>query len=86
MLLYIMLAYLMLLLLYLTLFVCMMVIFCHRLLQMLFVFILFLGLLTHSLFISNIILNHAQCFKSVGFPNFMFAQFFYVRGMCSLKE
>ena len=27
-----------------------------------FVFMLRLGLLTHSLFISNIILHHAQCF------------------------
>ena len=31
-------------------------------LQMLFVFILCLGLLTHNLFISSIILHHAKCF------------------------
>ena len=36
--------------------------FCHSFLQMLFVFMLFLSLLTHSLFISSIILHHAQCF------------------------
>ena len=43
---------------------------------MLFVFMLYLGFLTHSLSISNIILHHAQCFQSVGFPNFMFSLFF----------
>ena len=32
------------------------------LLQMLFVFMLCLGLLTHSLFSSSMILHHAQCF------------------------
>ena len=32
------------------------------LLQMLFVFMLCLGLLTNSLFISSIILHHSQCF------------------------
>ena len=31
-------------------------------LQMLFVFMLFLGLLTHSLFISSMIFHHAQSF------------------------
>ena len=31
-------------------------------LQMLFVFMICLGLLTHSLFISSMILHHAQCF------------------------
>ena len=31
-------------------------------LQMLFVFMLCLGLLTHSLFISSMIFHHAQCF------------------------
>ena len=31
-------------------------------LQMLFVFMLCLGLLTHSLFVSSMILHHAQCF------------------------
>ena len=34
---------------------------------MLLVFMLCLGLLTHSLFISSMILHHAQCFLSVGF-------------------
>ena len=33
---------------------------------MLFVFMLCLGLLTHSLFISCINLHHGQCFYSVG--------------------
>ena len=32
-----------------------------------FCFMLCLGLLTHSLFISSMIFHHAQCFKSVGF-------------------
>ena len=36
--------------------------FCHLFLQMLFVFMLCLGLLTHSLFISFVDLCHAQCF------------------------
>ena len=55
------------------LFVCVMLIFfklCH-------------GLLTHSLFISNIILHHAQCFYSVGFPNSIFSPFF-MKGLCVL--
>ena len=49
-------------------------------------FVLCLGSLTHSLFISNIILHHAQCFQSVGFPNFMFTQFacFSMKGLCTL--
>ena len=32
-----------------------------------FCFMLCLGLLTHSLFISSMIFHHAQCFSSVGF-------------------
>ena len=36
-------------------------------LQMIFVIMLCLGLLTHSLFISSTIFHHAQCFYSVGF-------------------
>ena len=32
-----------------------------------FCFMLCLGLLKHSLFISNMIFHHAQCFYSVGF-------------------
>ena len=42
---------------YLMLFVCIMLF-----LQMLSVFMLFLGLLPRNLFISSIILHHAQCF------------------------
>ena len=34
----------------------------HLFLQMRFVFMLCPGLLTHSLFISSMILNHTQCF------------------------
>ena len=41
--------------------------FFHLFLQMLFVFMLCLGLLSHSVFISCVYLHHAQCFKSVGF-------------------
>ena len=36
--------------------------FLHLFLQMLFVFMLCLGLLTHSLLISCVNLHHAQCF------------------------
>ena len=36
--------------------------FCHGFLQMLFIFMFCLGLLTHSVFISCINLHHAQCF------------------------
>ena len=36
--------------------------FCHCFLQMLFIFMLCLCLLTHSLFISFFYLHHAQCF------------------------
>ena len=54
-------------------------------LQMLYVFTLCLGLLTHCLFISNIILPHAQCFESVGFPNSMFTSFFFsMKGLCAI--
>ena len=53
--------------------------FCHWLLQMLFVIMLCLGLLTHSLFISSIILHRAQCFQSVGFPNAMLTPFFTMK-------
>ena len=59
--LYIMLAYLM---LFSALYnaVCLYNAFFHWCLQMLFVFMLCLCLLSHSLFISCIILHHAQCF------------------------
>ena len=36
--------------------------FCHLFLQMLFIFMFCLGVLTHSLFISCINLHHALCF------------------------
>ena len=36
--------------------------FCQLFLQLLFIFMFCLGLLTHSLFISCIDLHHAQCF------------------------
>ena len=51
---------------YLMLFVCI-VLFFHLFQQMLSVFMLCLGLLTHSLFISCVDLHHAQCFYTVGF-------------------
>ena len=57
MLLYIMLAYLM-LFAALSNAVCLY----NAFLQMLFVFMLCLGLLTHNLFILSMILHHAQCF------------------------
>ena len=53
---------------------------------MLSVFMLCLGLLTHSLFILSIILHHAQWFQSVGFRNFMFTPFFNERAMCVLEK
>ena len=53
---------------------------------MLYVFMLCLGLLKDNLFISNIILHHAQCFQSVGFPNSMFTPFINERAMCSLEK
>ena len=51
---------------------------------MLFVFVL--CLLTHGLFVSNIILHHVQCSQSVGFPNSMFTPFFNERDICSLDK
>ena len=63
--LYIMLAYLM--LLYLMLFVCILLLFLPLIAVNAFIFMLCLGLLTHSLFISCINLHHAQWFYSVGF-------------------
>ena len=36
--------------------------FCYGFLQMIFVFMLCLGLLTHSVLTSSMILHHAQCF------------------------
>ena len=58
----------------------------HRFFKMLFVVMLSLGVLTHSLFTSCIILHHAQCFYSVEFHNFMFTPFFvlYMKGLCAL--
>ena len=49
--------------------------FFHWLLQMRFVLMHCLGSLTHFFLILNIILHHAQCFKSIGFPNFKFTPF-----------
>ena len=51
----------------LVLFVCIMLLFFHLFLQMLSVFMLCLGLLSHSLFISYVNLHQAQCFYSDGF-------------------
>ena len=45
--------------------------------------------LTHSLFISSIILHHAQCFDLLVFHNSMFTPlnfFLYERAMCSLEK
>ena len=47
---------------YLMLFVCVMLLFCQWFLQLLFIFMFCLGLLTHSLFVSCINLHHALCF------------------------
>ena len=41
-----------------------------------FCFMLCLGLLTHSLFISSMIFHHAQWFNLLVFPNSMFTPFF----------
>ena len=63
------------------------VFFCHLYLQMLFVCMPCLGLLTHSLFISSIILHNAQCFYLLVFHNSMFTLlFFYERAMCFLEK
>ena len=51
---------------------------------MLLVFMICLGLLTHSLFISSMIFHHAQCFLAVGITNTMFTPFFYMKGLCAL--
>ena len=53
-------------------------------LQMLFVFMLCLGLLTHSLFISSMILQHAQCcwFLLILCSH----HFLYEGAMCSLEK
>ena len=57
---------------------------------MLFVFMLCLGLLSHSLFISCVDLHHAQCFNLLVFPNSMFTSLlvFVVdeRAMCSPEK
>ena len=66
------------------LFVCMFF-FRHSILQMLFVFMLCLGLLTHSLFILSIIMHSA--FNLFVFPNSMFTPVFICeRAMCSLVK
>ena len=51
-----------------------------------FCFMLCIGLLTHSLFISSMIFHHAQCFNLLVFPNSMFTPFFYEMAMCSLEK
>ena len=51
-------------------------------LSLIFFFMPCLGLLTHSLFILNISLHHAQCFSSVGLPNSMFTPFCLMKGLC----
>ena len=56
--------------------------------QMIFIFMLCLCLLTHSLFISFFYLHHAQCFNLFVFPNSMFTPllllfFIYERAMSS---
>ena len=52
-----------------------------------FCFMLYLGLLTHSLFISSMIFHHAQCFKSVGFFLILCSHHFSnERAMCSLEK
>ena len=60
--LYIMLAYLMFCAALCNAVCCIMLLFCHWFLRMLFVIMLCLGLLTHTLFISSMIFHHAQCF------------------------
>ena len=78
MLLYILLVYLM-LIAALSNAICIMLLFCHRFLQMLFIFMLCLGLLTHSLFISCIICIMHSAFNLLVFPISMFTPllFFY---------
>ena len=49
---------------------------CHLFLQMLLAFLLCIGLFTRSWFISNIVLHHAQCSLSDGFPNSVFTPFY----------
>ena len=51
--------------------------FCHRFLQMLFIFMLCLGLLTHSLFISCIICIMHSASNLLVFSNSMFTLFFF---------
>ena len=64
--------------------------FFHLFLQMLFVFMFCLGLLSHSLFISCVGLHHAQCFNLLVFPNSMITSlllfFLNERAMCSPEK
>ena len=48
-----------------------------------FVFMLCLGLLTHSLFITNISLHHAQCFNLLVFL-ISCSHRFLMNGLCAL--
>ena len=91
-LLYILLAYLM-LIAALSNAICIMLLFfsffCHRFLQMLLIFMLCLGLLTHSLFISCIICIMQSAFNLLVFPNSIFTPlllFFLMKGLCALRR
>ena len=67
-------------------------VFCHRFLQMLFIFIPCLGLLTHSLFISCIICIMHSAFSLLVFSNSIFTPlllcvfFLNERAMCSPEK
>ena len=65
--------------------------FCHRFLQMLFIFMLCHSLLTHGLFNSCIICIMHSAFNLLVFPNSMFTPlllflFFNERAMCSPEK
>ena len=86
--LYIVLAYLM-LIAALSIAVCLyyaflFIFFLQLILQMLLVFMHCLVLLTHSFFISSIILHHAQCFKYVVFSLFYLHTILLTKGLCAL--
>ena len=51
-----------------------------------FCFMLCLGLLTHSLFISSMIFHQAQCINQLVFPNSTFTPFLCERAMCSMEN
>ena len=70
--LYVVLAYLMLFAALSNAVVCIMLLFCQLFLQLLFILMFCLGLLTHSLFISCINLHNDSAFDLLVFPNSMF--------------